>query len=108
MRTNVPGIWAVGDVTATVQLTPVAGIQGQVAIADMFGDGKRTMDYDLIPASIFTDPEVAGVGLTEAEAKAAGFEVGTSRYDAAALIRPYYTGRATRAGTGSSSSSSSR
>jgi mercuric reductase len=91
MRTNVPGIWAVGDATATVQLTPVAGIQGQVAIADMFGDGKRTIDYDLIPASIFTDPEVAGVGLSEAEAVAAGFAVGTSRYDTASLVRPYYT-----------------
>ena len=91
MRTNVAGIWAVGDVTATVQLTPVASIQGQVAVADMFGDGRRTMEYDLIPTSIFTDPELAGVGLTEAQAEAAGFDVGTSKYDTAALVRPYYT-----------------
>ncbi len=91
MRTNVPGIWAVGDVTATVQLTPVATIQGQVAVADMFGDGRRTIDYALVPTSIFTDPEVAGVGLSEAEAEAAGFDVGTSTYDTASIVRPYYT-----------------
>ena len=75
MRTSVPGIWAAGDCTATIQLTPVAAIEAQVAIADMLDNGSRRMDYTLIPTAIFTDPELASVGLTEAEAADAGFEV---------------------------------
>lgn len=91
LRTNVPGIWAAGDVTATIQLTPVAAIEAQVAVADMFGDGSRRMDYGLVPTAIFTDPELAAVGLTEAEAREKGFAVEVARYDAAALLRPSYT-----------------
>ena len=90
MRTTVRGIWAAGDVTATIQLTPVASYQAQVAIADMFGGATRMADYSAIPTAIFTDPELAGVGLTEAEARERGFEVETSTYAASALLRPYY------------------
>jgi mercuric reductase len=90
LRTNVPGIWAAGDVIAGIQLTPIAAIEAQVAVGDMFGDGARRLDYTLIPTAIFTDPELAAVGLTEAEATEAGFEVEVARYDAAALLRPYY------------------
>jgi mercuric reductase len=90
MRTSTPGIWAAGDVTATVQLTPVASEQAQVAVEDMFGDGRRTIDYDLVPTAIFTDPELAGVGLTEAAAVAKGFDVGTAVYPARDVVRPYY------------------
>ncbi|MBA2460835.1 MAG: hypothetical protein H0V45_03550 [Actinobacteria bacterium] len=57
--------------TATVQLTPIATYQAQVAVADMFG-GERSIDYSLIPNTIFTDPELAAVGLTEAEAREQG------------------------------------
>ena len=90
MRTTAPGIWAAGDVTATIQLTPVASYQAQVAIADMFGGGPRQADYSAIPTAIFTDPELAGVGLTESEARERGFEVETSTYAAKDLLRPYY------------------
>jgi mercuric reductase len=90
LRTNVPGIWAAGDVTATIQLTPVASEQAQVAVQDMFGDGTRTIDYTVIPTAIFTDPELAAVGLTEREARAAGHDVGVAAYRAADLARPYY------------------
>ncbi len=90
MRTSVAGIWAAGDVTATIQLTPVAAIQGQVAVNDMLGDRTRTIDYTHIPTAIFTDPELGSVGLSEAEAVKAGFEVDVARYEAAALLRPYY------------------
>jgi pyruvate/2-oxoglutarate dehydrogenase complex dihydrolipoamide dehydrogenase (E3) component len=90
LRTSVPGIWAAGDVTATIQLTPVATLQAQVVVADMFGDGSRTLDYDLIPTAIFTDPEVASVGLSEAEAAERGFDVDTVTYAAKDLLRPYY------------------
>lgn len=90
MRTTVPGIWAAGDVTATIQLTPIASEQAQVAIEDMFGDGARTMDYSFIPTAIFTDPELAAVGLTERDAVAAGYEVGVASYSARDIVRPYY------------------
>jgi mercuric reductase len=90
MRTTTPGIWAAGDVTATIQLTPVASYQAQVAVADMFGAAPRMADYSAIPTAIFTDPELAAVGLTEAEAREQGFEVETSVYAARDLLRPYY------------------
>src|SRR5207248_1185335 len=89
MRTSADGIWAAGDVTATIQLTPIAGYQAQVAVDDMFGDGARVADYSALPSAIFTDPELAGVGLTEEQARAEGFDVETASYDAKALIRPY-------------------
>jgi mercuric reductase len=91
MRTNVSGIWAAGDVTATVQLTPVAAYEAQVAIDDMLGAGTRTADYSGLPFAIFTDPELAQVGLTEEEARERGFEVETASYAARDLLRPYYT-----------------
>ena len=93
MRTSVEGIWATGDVTATIQLTPVASYQAQVAVDDMFGDGTRVADYSAIPVAIFTDPELAQVGLTEDEAREQGFEVETVSYAARDLLRPYYLTR---------------
>lgn len=90
MRTNVSGIWAAGDVTATIQLTPIASEQAQVAIEVMFGEGTRTMDYSFLPTAIFTDPELASVGLTEADAVDAGHDVGIASYPARDIVRPYY------------------
>jgi glutathione reductase (NADPH) len=70
-RTNVPGIYAVGDVTNRVQLTPVAIREGQ-ALADMLFGGKepRAVNYRCIPTAVFANPPIAGVGLTEDEARA--------------------------------------
>jgi pyruvate/2-oxoglutarate dehydrogenase complex dihydrolipoamide dehydrogenase (E3) component len=90
-RTSVPGVWAAGDVVAGIQLTPIAAYQGQVAVTDMFGGSARMSDYSIVPAAIFTDPEIAGVGLTEHEAREKGFDTGTSVVPAAQLIRPAYT-----------------
>jgi pyruvate/2-oxoglutarate dehydrogenase complex dihydrolipoamide dehydrogenase (E3) component len=56
----------------------------------MFGASPRTADYSAIPTAIFTDPELASVGLTEAEAREQDFEVETSVYAARDLLRPYY------------------
>jgi mercuric reductase len=75
MRTSVEGIWAAGDVTGTLQFTPVAQYQARVAVADMFTDDAPAVDYSVVPTTIFTDPELAGVGLTEEEADAQGLEV---------------------------------
>jgi mercuric reductase len=74
MRTSVEGIWAAGDVTGMYQLTPIAQYQARIAIADMFGQNGPTADYSVLPTAIFTDPELAGVGLTEEEARQQGLD----------------------------------
>ena len=81
LRTSVPGIWAAGDVNAVAQLTPVAQYQARIAVADMFGADAPAADYSFLPTSIFTDPELAGVGLTEQQAREAGHDVGVARND---------------------------
>lgn len=65
-KTNVPGIWACGDVTGRLQLAHVATREGLVAVNNMFG-GRDKMSYRAIPSVVYTHPEVAGVGKTEEE-----------------------------------------
>jgi mercuric reductase len=91
-RTNVEGIWAAGDVAAGPMLTPVAQYQARIAIEDMFGDGSRRADYSALPTAIFTDPELAGVGLTESEASAEGYEVEVVKHPLPAVTRAQYLG----------------
>jgi glutathione reductase (NADPH) len=68
-RTNVPSIFAVGDVTDRIQLTPVAIREGQ-AFADTFFGGKpHKVDYDCVPSAVFSHPPLASVGLTEGQAR---------------------------------------
>lgn len=67
-RTNVEGIYAVGDVTDRVQLTPVAIREGQAFADTVFGGKPTTVDYGCIPSAVFCHPPIAAVGLTEAEA----------------------------------------
>jgi glutathione reductase (NADPH) len=69
-QTNVPSIYAVGDVTNRVQLTPVAIREGHAFADTVFGEKPRTIDYTAIPTAVFSSPPIAGVGLTEAEARA--------------------------------------
>ncbi len=68
-RTNVDNIWAVGDVTDRVQLTPVAIREGQAFADSVFGDKPWTVDHGCIPSAVFSNPPIASVGLTEAEAR---------------------------------------
>ncbi len=70
-RTNVPGIWACGDVTGQHMLAHVATREGLVAVNAMFGKADH-IRYEAVPAVIYTHPEVATVGATEEELKAAG------------------------------------
>lgn len=67
-QTNEPNIYAVGDCTDKVNLTPVAISEGRAFADTQFGGQSRTMSYDYIPSAVFTTPEAATVGLTEAEA----------------------------------------
>jgi glutathione reductase (NADPH) len=69
-QTNVPSIYAVGDVTNRVQLTPVAIREGHAFADTVFGNNPRTIDYNCIPTAVFSSPPIAGVGLTEDEARA--------------------------------------
>lgn len=68
-RTNVPSIYAVGDVTNRVQLTPVAIREGHAFADTVFGNNPRTIDYTSIPTAVFSNPPLASVGMTEDEAR---------------------------------------
>jgi glutathione reductase (NADPH) len=68
-RTSVPSIFAVGDVTNRVQLTPVAIREGQAFADTFFGKKPSRVDYGCIPSAVFSHPPLAGVGLTEGEAR---------------------------------------
>ena len=73
MRTNVPGVYAAGDVTGFSMLAHTASREGEVAVNDILGKEDR-MHYNAIPGVVYTNPEVAGVGLTEAEAANKGLD----------------------------------
>ncbi|MFN3197357.1 MAG: glutathione-disulfide reductase [Bradymonadia bacterium] len=70
-QSSVPSIYALGDVTDRVNLTPVAIEEAMVLVNQLFGDGSRVMDYADIPTAVFTQPPMATVGLTEAQARSA-------------------------------------
>ncbi len=66
-RTNLPGVWAAGDVTGRLMLETVAAKEGALAASNSLNGEERAIDYDLVPRAVFTNPQVASVGLTEAE-----------------------------------------
>jgi dihydrolipoamide dehydrogenase len=76
LETNVPGIYAIGDVLgpARVMLAHVASMEGLVAVKNCLG-ASEDMNYSAVPAAVFASPEVATVGLTEAQAREQGFNV---------------------------------
>ncbi|WAL84817.1 glutathione-disulfide reductase [Pandoraea sp. XJJ-1] len=69
-RTNVPSIFAVGDVTDRVNLTPMAIREGQAFADTVFGERTTRVDHKRIPTAVFSTPEIGVVGLTESEARA--------------------------------------
>src|SRR5262249_13314356 len=70
MRTRVPSIYAIGDVTNRINLTPVAIREGAAVSETLFGARPIKVDHTNIPTAVFSDPEVGVVGLTEAQARA--------------------------------------
>lgn len=74
LRTANPRIWAAGDVTGHPQFVYVAGAHGVVMVENAFENAGRTIDYRALPRVTFTVPNIAGVGMTEAEAEKAGFD----------------------------------
>lgn len=71
-QTSVPSIFALGDVIDRVQLTPVAINEGMAFVATQFQDTPTAMDYDFVPAAVFSQPTVGTVGLMEDQARAKG------------------------------------
>jgi len=86
MRTNVPSIFAIGDVAGMPYLAHKASKEGEIA-AEVIAGHKSARDYRGMPAAIFTDPEIATVGLTESEAKAQGKKVKIGKFPFAASGR---------------------
>ena len=68
-RTSVPSIFAVGDVTDRIQLTPVAIREGHAFADTFFGNKQHRVDYSCVPSAVFSHPPLAGVGLTEGQAR---------------------------------------
>ncbi len=82
MRTSVENIFAIGDITGKQQLAHVASAQGLVAAANCAGRAE-TMDYRVIPACVYTSPEIACVGFSEQSARESGYEVKVGSFDVA-------------------------
>jgi dihydrolipoamide dehydrogenase len=84
MQTNVPGIYAIGDVTGKFMLAHVASHQGVVAAINATG-GEAKIHYDAVPAVIFTTPEIATVGMTLEQAQEAGYQATIGKFPFQAL-----------------------
>ncbi len=83
LETNVPGVYAIGDVVGKTMLAHVASAQGKVAVDNFMGYAK-TINYEVVPAGIFTLPEIGRVGLTEQQIRDRGIvpKIGRFRYSA--------------------------
>ena len=91
METNVPGIYAIGDVTGKVMLAHVASHQGLVAAARITGENAK-MHYNAVPAVIFTSPEIACVGMTQEEAESKGYPISVGKFPFQALGKSIASG----------------
>ena len=84
MQTNVPGIWAIGDVTGKTGWAHTASAQGVVAAENIAGHESVVLDYASMPSAVYSHPQVASFGLTEKQAREQGYEVKTARFPFAA------------------------
>jgi dihydrolipoamide dehydrogenase len=84
MRTNVPGIYAIGDVVPTAQLAHVASAEAVVAVEHMAGKEARPLNYDQVPGCTYSSPEIGSIGLTEAKARERGYDVAVGKFPFAA------------------------
>ena len=85
MRTNVEGIYAIGDVTPTPWLAHVASAEGVIAVEHIAGHSPHPINYNHVPGCIYSNPEVASVGLTEAQAREQGYNVKVGKFPFAAV-----------------------
>jgi dihydrolipoamide dehydrogenase len=80
MQTNVPGIWAIGDVTGKLMLAHVGSAMGIICAEHIAGHETVTLDYEMMPRATYSQPQIASFGLTEAQAKERGYAVKTGRF----------------------------
>ncbi len=80
MQTNVPGIWAIGDVTGKLMLAHVGSAMGIVCAENIAGAETVTLDYEMMPRATYCQPQIASFGITEAQAKERGYTVKVGRF----------------------------
>ena len=95
LRTSVDGVYAIGDATGVSMLAHTASYQGEIAVTNALGERRISADYSAIPACIYTDPEIAYVGLSEAQARADGEDVRVGQFPFSALGRAMILGDTT-------------
>jgi dihydrolipoamide dehydrogenase len=81
MATNVPGIWAIGDVTGELLLAHVGSAQGIVCAENIAGAETITLDYRMMPRATFCQPQIASFGLTEVQARQQGYDIKVGRFN---------------------------
>jgi len=92
LRTSSPSVWAAGDVTGEPMLETAARYAGEIAALNAFSELKRSFDRSFIPRGVFTTPQLASVGLTEAKAREAGLDPETRTLRMDELARSRMTG----------------
>ena len=95
MRTNVPGVYAIGDCTGKLMLAHTAEAQGVVAAETIAGAETMTINYDMIPRATYCQPQIASFGYTEEQAKAKGFTVKVGKFPFSANGKAWGLGDAT-------------
>jgi dihydrolipoamide dehydrogenase len=85
MRTNVPGVYAIGDVIPTQALAHLASAEGILAVEHMAGKPTRPINYDQIPGCTYCSPEIGSIGLTEAKARERGYDVVVGKFPFSAV-----------------------
>jgi len=94
METNIPGIYAIGDVVGGIMLAHVASTEGIVAVENAMGTDS-VMDYTVVPSAIFTMPEIGSVGLTEKQARESGREIRIGTFPYRGLGKAHAMGKIT-------------
>jgi len=85
MRTNVPGVYAIGDVIPTQALAHLASAEGVLAVEHMAGKPTQPINYDQIPGCTYCSPEIGSIGLTEAKARERGYDVVVGKFPFSAV-----------------------
>jgi dihydrolipoamide dehydrogenase len=80
MQTNVPGVYAIGDVTGKLMLAHVGSAMGIIAAEAIADHPTYTLDYKMLPRATYCNPQIASFGYTEAEAREAGYEINVSKF----------------------------
>lgn len=81
MATNIDGVWAIGDITGKLLLAHVASAQGIICAENIAGVETITLDYRMMPRAVYSHPQVASFGLTEAQAQEEGYDVKVGRFN---------------------------